>query len=184
MKATEISNYIILQETVLKYKKEEQIVLMLIRNEENKFILEVIDLKLLVGRQVLGCRSQAESLFEEITERLSEYDNYFSARSMLSLSFALKSRECRFLIQAFNRAWSYSEIKRMAKPLGYIASARSLVILFDLEEPSFVIKIFFLGSKEHIGTFTSSESENENEFYFSFNQDFLLDNVVKHSSKE
>jgi hypothetical protein len=172
MKIDETTDFRIIEETDISYSTHDKLYLSLIQINGH-WGVEVSNRTQLEGRLITESRRQAERLFTQTRERLNDFNDYYSASSLIDLAYAMKSEnECRFLLNILHEPWTYQAIKAMGKTYGVITSAKQMEITFEGNEPVFTIRVMIRGQKEDFGLFTSSGSDAP--FFFGFNQDYLL----------
>jgi len=122
-----MNDFRVILESTFKFK-EEKLYLMLLR-ENGMFGVELVDRKKTFGRKYTKDRKQADLLFDEISNRLSEFKSLHLAEEFIKDSFKTKSIDkLLFIIMANGKTITQNDIVKMKDKVNF-----NLKLKFDFE---------------------------------------------------
>lgn len=143
----------IIDECVVNYNQQDQLVVMLINNN-GRYIIEVTTRSKLISRRPIDTLHRGLHALGIISNKLQRMPNYFSALSLFQIAFQYGAlEEVLFLVELIaSGEHNHSQVKELyfKYPIRY-KEEWNLELEDDLE---FILHVYFAGRKKPIGKFT------------------------------
>lgn len=158
-----LNDFRILSEETFNFKGGK-LYLMLLR-ENAKYGVEVVDREKSFGRKIVGSRSDADFLFESISNRLSKYKTIKDAETAIKRCFSLKDmNKLLFVLIVDDSTISQSDIKSLKKNINFRTRVKVDYLKSKKKENALTVYVYADSERKAFGVLTGTREAKDLKF--------------------
>lgn len=163
-KRNHMSDFKIVEEQTLDYKRNDQLWLMLIRIK-NEYGIEINSRNSKVGRKMAKSRKEAEAMFEHIYIKLMKCNDIYTAWDLMEVGFNFPTvKEMMFVINTRFNKYDFNSLCKLKSNYGYTTLPSLEDMIWENREWDKTIQVFFPGRKIPIAKFIPINDDEDAKF--------------------